>query len=448
MSCPLCETVHGSKELTGKALRCEGIEKRLAVTNCNCLQLLMESIDMNTLLPHLMAKNLVPFHFELVYSNQRYTNGDRVRAFFRELESCGERNAFELLLECLEEEREHPPHRQCLVHLKPGFVLKPQTPYPSSMCGRKRKGRADEDEVRKTVVKRHPDAVIRPEGELASDKYCMVMAAIQEHHYYGNWKEANELVEKYHHTQYDYFYLAAKLRNYSCHVVTTHMSFHTIERDIQDILRWCAGKYTNNSRIIESKCHWVLAKGTRYRKEMKKASNHILAAMELQHMFGPGEDIACSSYCHASILNQQLSQEHSPDLYKKVKALYQKAVAYVQLDPLNFGLPVFHPVIRLAQVCLNCTPHTAGMCSNKEEIKEAEGLLKSIQGHSDLLKNRLTCLYFIAKSDLYRNMCDAMYAEMFARRAEDIARDNDFEAETRTIASRLEALGLQLRVVT
>ena len=409
------------------------------ISNPHMLENLKTSIDMNALLPHLISKGLVELTADDSFSNIKFTNKERVdhliSIIFKESSSCIHNNLL-ILIQCLEAEDSHPKHRQFVEFLRKGRVSHNDT-YPNPLHARKRK-KIDEEVV--TVPKRHL-LPIKPHGSLSTSKYCIIMAKIQEHHYYTEWEKADKLVEECK-TKYDTeFYLAAKLRNYSCHVTNKHM-FEKIRVDIKEILKWCSKNCSDNSKIIESKCYWVLAKGCRYKMDMDTADKYITAAMQFQHAFEPGEDIACSSYCKASILNHTLAKRDNLELFMKVKQLYQKAIDNVRHDEFRYGLPVCHPVIRLAQMCLYCTPHKAGICKDKKQIKEAENLLGNIKTNRLLLKPRITTLYYIAMSDLFRNKCDVEKAEDYIRRAENISHEHRFVAEIDTVLTRLAALGL------
>ena len=403
---------------------------------------------MDILLPHLMSKDsIINSEYER-FSNKHFTNNDRVEYLFSLLER-GSPSSYGEFVQCLEEEKSHPPHNQFLEEL-PREVYTPWQPllkldYPNLNFPRKRKRTRERTE--KTVyIKRVRMRQIKPEGDLAGGKYTTLMTEIQEHHYYGKWMEADRRVQECRGESKE-LYMAAKLRNYSYHVTNSNMLMEDIVCDVKKILKWCSHTSSDNSKFIESKCHWVLAKGCRYSKKMDEAERHVTDAMQLQYNFEPGEDIGCSSYCKASILNATLVKTDSPEQSKKVKKqvkkFYLKAIENVKRSCTCYGLPVCQPVIRLAQMNLRCSPHEAGMCDNKEEIKQAQNLLTRIETDPQLLKPRIACLYYIAKSDLYRNKQEKEEAEKFVRKAENIALKEDFRAEMDTVATRLTALGIE-----
>ena len=442
--------------LSTKATALEKADKRFRrhIKNGVVMKHLKKSIDMDALLPHLISNDYTGIDFTDLDNkklcNKYSTNKKRKKHLFSLLEKGGP-SAYRGLLQCMEEEKTHPPHNQFLRGLPPG-VYTPQQPllelpYPNSKT---RNGKKQTDEKMEIVssILHIRTKQMRPQGCLAGVGYSVIMTRIQEHHYYGNWAKADELVEKCRH-EHEELYMAAKLRNFSYHVTNNKMPKEDIVCNVKHILEWCSRTTSDNSRIIESKCLWVLAKGCRYAKKMDEAESYIDQAIQLQFAcnFEPGEDVGCSSYCKASILNSKLTKVDSQEQYEKLRKgvndLFEKAIENVTVcSDLNYGLPICQPVIRLAQMNLYCSPHEAGTCSSQDRIEKAQDLLTRIETEHELLKPRIQCLFCIAKSDLFRNKQERAKAEYFLRRAEGISCTHQFEAEMDTVRTRLAALSL------
>ncbi len=424
------------------------------------LKLLKKFIDVDALKPYLIKYGLVLLDQLKLFDIHTTTRMDRIELLSSMIRSSGSTASYCRFIQCLREDSgpdSNPPHHQYLKHLYLDAYL-----LDGLLISRKR-GRDDddgddddEDDDDEDIIER--DSVnasnntvsvskrqllsIKPDGKLARPKYITRMAEIQKHHVCSEWKEADMLVEECKSLGEEFYY-AAKLRSYSCHVTTSHISKDVITKNVQEILKICSRRYQNNYKILESKCHWVLAKSARYAKKMDEAEKHLTAAMEFHHAFEPGEDIGCSSYCKASILNHALSQKFSKELFAEVRKLYRKAIDNVSLNEFSYGLPICQPMIRLVQMCLFCTPHEAGTCNDKELLKEAKELINEIENRRMVLKPRISCLYYVAKSDWHRNSHEHTKAEDYARRAELIAHEGNFTAEINTVNTRLKALGLE-----
>ena len=327
---------------------------------------------------------------------------------------------------------------------------------------RKRK-RDHLDEYYATKVSVSTPMQVRAHGIIMSDKYFDKINEIRRLHYLGDWDGAEKVVEEcmsmklteetkclrwpadeLSPTIREELYVAVALRNCSGYV--TRKMRDKIFSVISEAKKLCRGIDNDNGRVLESKCEWMLAKMYRYSKDFDKAMEHIENAqlIHLRFNIAPGEDTTLSNYCKGCILASQLAQTNDWSSFansrklEEAKLCFRKATEHAVIR--DFAIYPSHHMIRLAQLCLHSSQFVAGDCNDEEQIKEAESALNSEYIDEKILAPRTKCLFYVTRSDLYRNKQMLELAKREAKRALDIANKNNFATEIKSAMGRLDKI--------
>ena len=300
---------------------------------------------------------------------------------------------------------------------------------------------------------------VEAHGIILSEEYFNRINDIRRLHYRGDWDDAEKVVEecrlfKLTSTEKQrYFrndevsptvhielYVAMALRNCSGYI--TRKMTEKVLSIVSEAKELCRRIDNDNGRVLESKCQWMLAKLYRYSKEYDKAMEHIENAqlIHLRYNIAPGEDTTLCNYCKGCILGSQLAmtKQWSSKKFNEAKQCLRKAIEHTAIQ--DYAIYQSHHMIRLAQLCLHSSQFEAGTSEDIDQITEAEAALNSHYIDEKILAPRTKCLFYVTRSDLYRNKGDLKLAEEEAQRAYDIAVKNEFKTDKKSAKVRLEAL--------
>jgi tetratricopeptide (TPR) repeat protein len=301
---------------------------------------------------------------------------------------------------------------------------------------------------------------VRAHGIILSEEYFNRINSIRRLHYLGDWDGAEKIVKECRllistskkrgdiddisPTENIELYVAVALRNCSGYV--TRKMKEKLLSIVGEAKELCKRIDNDNGRVLESKCEWMLAKMYRYSKDFDKAIEHIENAqlIHLRYNIAAGEDTTLCNYCKGCILASQLAKtkqwDESSKKFEEAKLCLRRATEHAAIQ--DFAIYQSHHMIRLAQLCLHSSQFEAGTCKDEDQITEAEAALNSHYIDEKVLAPRTKCLFYVTRSDLYRNKGKLTLAEEEAQRAKDIAMKNRFDTEIKSANVRLQALKL------
>ena len=162
--------------------------------------------------------------------------------------------------------------------------------------------------------------------------------------------------------------------------------------------------------------------------------------IHLRYNIAPGEDTTLCNYCKGCILASTLakSKDWLSRKFEEAKQCLRKATEHAAIR--DYAIYQSHHMIRLAQLCLHSSQFEAGICEDEAQIKEAEAALNSNYIDERYLAPRTKCLFYVTRSDLYRNRGKLELAKVEARRAYDIASKNKFSTEIKSAEGRIDIL--------
>ena len=397
----------------------------------------MMNIDTDALAPFLIQKHLLTSEEVEIFLSKATTNQEKNNILFGWLETKGP-TAHYLFASCLREEKDHPSHQQ-LLSLISSDVSDDEEDEEEEDNGvrvlRKRKALEDVALPAVKVTRRDPGQV-KAHGVLISQFYYDKVKEIRRLHYFAKWEAAENIVEECRQSGDKELYIAVMLRNCSGYVTRKQMNI------VQSTVTKAKGLLdeidNDNGVILRSRCEWMLAKMYRYMNNSEEAQKHVEAALSIHFRYNvqPGEDTALSNYCQACILLESIAKNWCPREIDYARKCLKTATDHAVLG--DYGLYVSHHHIRLAQLCLRSSQHQAGTCTDQSLLKEAGNALKGVD--EDVLAPRTSCLFYLTKSDLYRNMKRSIEAKKYAEMAHEIAKSNSFKTELHSAKERVQAL--------
>ena len=405
----------------------------------------MMGIDTDALVPFLIQKQLLTPSETETLLNRTLTSREKINTLFSLLETKGPTAHF-LFACCLQEENEHPTHQQllCLIRsddddYNDGDDDDDEDSSPCVRIPQKRKA-LDFEDIPLPVVKvtkRDPDQV-KAHGILISQCYYDKVKEIRRLHYLAQWTAADKIVDDCRQSGDKELYVAVMLRNCSGYV--TRKLTDAVKNTVEKAQKMCKEIKNDNGVILRSRCEWMLAKMYRYMNDSAKAQEHIENAffIHVQYNVQPGEDTALSNYCQACILLESVAKRWCSREADFARKCLKTATDHAILG--DYGLYVSHHHIRLAQLCLHSSPHQVGACTDTNLLKEAGNALRSVD--EDVLAPRTSCLFYLTKSDLYRNLKRFTEARKYAEMAHEISQRNNFKTELHSANKRFQALGI------
>ena len=436
------------------------------------MEMIEDNVDTNDLLPHLTAYQLLTDDEKEELTLPSVTRQERITKLLDIIATKGPVADFYFMRALADTLKENPVHRDILerVYRRPFEsivdVERDSTSKSSPRLGKRKRVLIN---LYTTIKKGAPSSIprqTRAHGIILSEKYFKIINDIRRLHYVGDWNGAEKIVEQCRNlasnsesesdTESMELYVAVALRNCSGYV-TRKMTKNVI-RTVNEAKQLCNSIDNDNGRVLESKCEWMLAKMYRYNKDFDKAMEHIENAQMIQCRFNiaPGEDTTLCSYCKGCILASQLAKtkqsyksnpnplsvqkasERSKKKFEEAKLCLRRAIDHAAIR--DYAIYQSHHMIRLAQLCLHSSQFEAGTCQDDDQITEAEAALNSYYIDEKVLAPRTKCLFYVTRSDLYRNKGDLKLAEEEAQRAKDIAEKNKFDTEVRSAKVRLKAL--------
>ena len=268
-------------------------------------------------------------------------------------------------------------------------------------------------------------------GIMLSDKYLYFVNEIRRLHAFGEFEEADKVVECCRLLTVTSktkgfgleMLVAVTLKNCSGYVARI-MSDKVISV-VTEAKQLCQQIDNDNGRILEGRCEWVLACMYRCVKDFDKAMEHIENAqlLQLQYNIAPGEDTSLCYYLKGCMLAFMLakSKAWSTELtvFEEAKFCLQKSIDHA--NRIDFTHYQTHQMIRFAQLCLHSSNLVPGNCANESQMREAEAALNSHYIDENILGPQTKCILCLTRSDLYRNKKQLEMAQLEAQRALDIA---------------------------
>ena len=438
------------------------------------IKIIKDSINTNDLIPSLRKHKLLTDEETDELRLPYCTRQENVMKLLRIISTKGPKASLIFTQVLLETVSENPAHRDILewvYQLNCDDIMKQfmdDTERDSALCCRSDRGQLGKRKraiVRKqyaTKVTMCTPRQVRAHGIILCDKYFDKINEIRRLHYLALWKEAEKVVEECRSltltteakklglpaddelspTAHIEIYVAVALRNCSGYV--TRKKNDKVKEVVAEAKELCQQIDNDNGRVLESKCEWMLAKMYRYSKDIDKAMEHIENAqlIHLRYNIAPGEDTTLCNYCKGCILASQLAKmkewSTKSKMFQEAKLCLHKASDHAAIR--DYAIYQSHHMIRLAQLCLHSSQFVAGDCRDEGQISEAEAALNSHYIDKNVLAPRTKCLFYVTRSDLYRNKKQLELAEREAQRAWDIADENKFGTEIKSAEGRLEIL--------
>ena len=439
------------------------------------MRIMEESINTYDLIPSLRAHKLLTDDETEELTLQRYSRKDRITKLLEILDTKGPLADLYFTQALVDAVGENPAHRDILervycqnveeiLELGEGEDIERDRASTSSV----RLGKRRRSLVTKPYATKVPTSTpcqVRAHGIILSEEYFNKINDIRRLHYLGDWDGAEKIVEKCRllistlekrdevdedvsPTEHIELYVAVALRNCSGYV--TRKLKEKLLSIVSEAKELCKRIDNDNGRVLESKCEWMLAKMYRYSKDFDKAMEHIENAqlIHLRFNIAPGEDTTLCNYCKGCILASQLAKtkqwNESSKKFEEAKLCLRRATEHAAIQ--DFAIYQSHHMIRLAQLCLHSSQFEAGSCNDDDQITEAEAALNSHYIDEKVLAPRTKCLFYVTRSDLYRNKGQLTLAREEAQRAKDIATNNKFDTEIKSAEVRLAALKLTTMV--
>ena len=439
------------------------------------MEMIEDNVDTSDLIPYLSAYHLLTDNEREELTLPSFSRRERIKRLLDIIPTKGPEADFFFMRALADASRENPVHRDILerVYCQPfeGIMdIEGDSASTSSTILGKRKC-AVIALYYTTINKKTVPCIsnqTQTHGIILSEEYIKKIKDIRRLHYVGDWNGAEKIVKECwnlasnsrinNDSTYTELYVAVALRNCSGYM-TRKMTMKVLQV-VSEAKRLCRSIDNDNGRILESKCEWVLARMYRYNKDLDKAMEHIENAQMIQFRFNiaAGEDTTLCHYCKGCILASQLAKtkqtyessvtlsplsaqkasERSKKKYQEAKQCLRKAIDHAAIR--DYALYPSHHMIRLAQLCLHSSQFEAGTCKDVDQITEAEVALNSHYIDEKLLAPRTKCLFYVTRSDLYRNKGQLSLAEEEAQRAMEIAVKNKFKTEIKSAKVRLQAL--------
>lgn len=431
------------------------------------MQLMSDSINTNDLVPSLRVHKLLTDDETEALTLPGFSRRERVTKLLCILSTKGPQADLYFTHALADAVRENPAHCDILERvycqnfedLMEQFVKEKDNVSAHSRLGKRKRMLI---KAYATKVPTCTPRQVRAHGIILSCKYFDKINEIRRLHYLGNWTGAEKVVEECRYltltcerkelglplddeissTAHIELYVAVALRNCSGYITRKMMA--EVTRVVAEAKEMCKQIDNDNGHVLESKCEWLLAKMYRYNKEFDKAMEHIENAqlIHLRYNIAPGEDTTLCNYCKGCILASQLAEtkEWSSNSRKleEAKLCLRKATEHAAIR--DYAIYQSHHMIRLAQLCLHSSQFVAGQCEDEDQVYEAEAALNSHYIDEDVLAPRTKCLFYVTRSDLYRNKKQLELAECEAQTAYDIAVKNNFSTEVKSAEGRLETI--------
>ena len=440
------------------------------------MEMIEDNLNTNDLIPSLMAYQLLTEDEMEDLTLPSYSRREKIVRLLDIITHKGPAADYYFMRALADTLKENPVHRDILerVYCQPlesiMDVERDSAPTSSRVLGKRKRAMV---ELYATVKKIVPISIPRQtqaHGIILSEEYFKRINNIRRLHYLGNWDGAEKIVEECwnlasnseieNDSTYRELYVAVALRNCSGYV--TRKMTKKVLCVVGQAKQLCKSIDNDNGRVLESKCEWMLAKMYRYNKDFDKAMEHIENAqmMHLRYNIAPGEDTTLCNYCKGCILASQLAKtkqldksnlassplsehkasERSSRKFEEAKQCLRMAIDHAAIQ--DYAIYQSHHMIRLAQLCLHSSQFETGISDDKYQIAEAEAALNCDYIDEKVLAPRTKCLFYVTRSDLYRNKKELKLAEEEAQRAMDIAVKNEFSTEIKSAEIRLQALKL------
>ena len=429
------------------------------------MRIMENSLNTHDLIPSLRAHQLLTDDETEELSLPKYSRRERITKLLQILDTKGPLADLYFTHALADAVRENPAHCDILEQVYcqnfEGIMgesedVERDSASTSTILGKRRRSLITKPYATKMPIS-NPRQV-QAHGIILSEDYFNRINDIRRLHYRGKWDEADEVVKECQRfkptstetrnlwndeeslTVHIELYVAVALRNCSGYI--TRKMTEKVLSIVSEAKELCRRIDNDNGRVLESKCEWMLAKLYRYSKEYGKAMEHIENAqlIHLRYNIAPGEDTTLCNYCKGCILGSQLAmtKQWSSKKFEEARLCLRKATEHAAIR--DYAIYQSHHMIRLAQLCLLSSQFEAGTSEDIDRITEAEAALNSHYIDKQVLAPRTKCLFYVTRSDLYRNKGELKLAEEEAQRAYDIAVENDFKTEKKSAKVRLEAL--------
>ena len=393
---------------------------------------LIRNINVEDLVPILFAEGLLTAdEFERLINVMSMTRQDKVLLVLSLLETKGP-TAHLLFVKCLEQENENPSREELLrlfgVTAEVRVLKRNATAQLQAI-----------HTVNSKIMKYIPRQA-KAHGIIVSQTYLDAVKKIHGLQYKGKCEAAITEVEVHKTAGEVELYVALMCRNWYAYV-NCHKSPQEIESMVEDAMKSLQAVESDNRAILESRCEWMLSKYYWYMNDKQKAKDHIDESMLIQtaNQVAPGEDTLLTHYGKACTLLDTLAEQWSTRVAGYARILIKNANGFaVECD---YGLYLSHHCIRLAQISLRSSPQCPGVCNDLGELKEANLSLSNV--NVDTLSPRTKCLFYITRSDYYRNMAKHEEAMSYVQKAHSIAESRGFDTELKSIEKRFSVLKIE-----
>lgn len=396
---------------------------------------LEKHINVDTLRSHLNEEGLLTSseHETLLMPK---TSKEKSSLLLNWLETKGPNGPL-LFVKCLRNETEHNAHKEIIELVE----SEDDCEKDSAVVRRKRK--APQVLNSRCKIQCFYRKQIHASGVIISQEYLTVVKEIHTLQYSGEYKAAIVKVNEYKASGNTEFYIALLCRNWYAYVCNK-ASPEEVKRMVEEAMKLLEGVKNENRAILESRLQWMLSKHSWYSDNKEMAKEYIDKSLEIQTAYNvaPGEDTLITFYSKACTLLDTLSENWSPRDAAIARNFIERANDSAMQGETDFGLYLDHHLIRLAQLCLRSSPDHPGVCTDLNDLEEADSTLNQID--EDGLSPRTKCLYYITRCDYYRNMAQESEAVDYANMAHKIAQDSQFGTELASVEKRFQALGISV----
>ena len=389
----------------------------------------MMDLSLESLVPLIYSKKLLTEEEKYKFLSHDKSEEERIHLLLLRLETKGPL-AHGLFAKCLQNESEHPTHKELYDKLTSSCVL--------TVVARKQRRTVDE-ELTAILPRTKRFQRWKLQGPLKGERYNRMMCEFHSWVLNGDWERLEIEAAKYKD------YPVPEYEVVACHQIALSWIIRgKPELAIQSIDK---AKKIVETKISDDNHDGLLGKGeihlirlSRYLKDNEKAGRHLENAKGLLFGIEPGRDSAILYYNEACIAAEGLNERSTERELKDVEELFTLAITDDRSHECKEGLIEYHSLLRLAELYLRLAHYTP---TDHNKIRHAQKVLNGIKYHCLPLRSK--CLYHQIESDIHLNCNIYDKAKESLEHALDIANNHNFELEISSAQKRLQFLRIKFK---
>ena len=393
------------------------------------MNLVLQYINTDTLLPHLTAKDLITNEEQGEMTSPHATSRQKARKLHSLLNTKGPVAHLIFVHECLAAEENHRGHRDLYEQL-----TAPRGP-------KKRKTTISMSDTPPTKKRKYDPVILTTPKGLATTSYIQVISTIRQHQHTGRdgWKIAEDICAR----EKDSPDNAVEVR--VAMVLESTLRF-SLNRETEEVLsrveeaRKMIAEVQDrdfNEQLLDARCECVLARLYLHMGDINTATTHINKAFNLLSPCEYGEEHIIANYIRGCLI---LEDDISSASWPKVKESLESAES-LALDR-DYGLNIAQycktklALARIGSSISNPRRNRVGVAG--EHIDAAKQLLREVKRQT--LPARIECLYLCTMCDVYRMDNDIKLATKCIEDAHKLTEKCDTKYETEMVRIRQQLL--------